>query len=125
MKVPRLGVQSELQLPPVYATAVATLDPSQHSSRQCRILNPPSKARDQTRILMVPSWFIPTEAQWELLRVFLITIVFQALMLWTISCYQKSNFMFTYFYFGVGEKELRAWGRVGLYRIPRTRTRQI
>ena len=39
MKVPRLGVESELQLP-VYATAIAMQDPScvynlHHSSRQC------------------------------------------------------------------------------------------
>ena len=27
-----------------------------HSSRQCRILNPLSKARDRTRNLTVPSW---------------------------------------------------------------------
>ena len=44
MEVPRLGVQSELQLP-VYATATATLDPSHicdHSSQQG--LNPLSRA---------------------------------------------------------------------------------
>ena len=44
MEVPRLGVQSELQLP-AYARATATRDLSRicdlhHSSRQCRILNP-------------------------------------------------------------------------------------
>ena len=59
MEVPGLGVESELQLP-AYTTAIATQDPSHvcdlcHSSRQCRILNPQSKARDQTRNLMVPS----------------------------------------------------------------------
>ena len=53
---PRLGVESELQLP-AYATATAMWDPSHicnlhHSSRQGQILNPMSKARDQTRILM-------------------------------------------------------------------------
>ena len=58
MEVPRLGVQSELQLP---AYATATQDPSHicnlhHSSRQCRILNPLSKARDLTCNLMVPNW---------------------------------------------------------------------
>ena len=56
MEVPRLGVQSELQLP-TYAMATATSDPSrvcdQHlSSRQRQILNPLSKVRDQTCILM-------------------------------------------------------------------------
>jgi len=59
MEVPRLGVESELQLP-AKATATATQDPSHifdlhHSSRQRRILNPLSEARDQTHNLMVPS----------------------------------------------------------------------
>ena len=53
---PRLRVESELQ-PPTYTTATATQDPSRvcdppHSSRQRRILNPLSQAREQTRILM-------------------------------------------------------------------------
>ena len=56
MKVPRLGVQLELQLP-TYTTATATPDPSlvfdlYHSSRQRWMLNPLSKARDRTRVLM-------------------------------------------------------------------------
>ena len=56
MEVPRLGVKLELQLL-VCATATATQDPSHvcnlhHSSRQCRILNPLSEARDPTHILM-------------------------------------------------------------------------
>ena len=60
MEVPRLGVESELQLPD-YVTATATPDPSHicnlhYSSQQCHILNPLSKARDQTRILMDISW---------------------------------------------------------------------
>ena len=60
MEVLRLGVQLELQLL-AYATATATRDLSricelQHSSWQCQILNPPSKARDQTQNLMVPIW---------------------------------------------------------------------
>ena len=51
------GVALELQLP---ATATATWDLShiydpRHSSQQCRILSPLSKARDGTRILMDPS----------------------------------------------------------------------
>ena len=59
MEVPRLGVESELQLP-VYTTATATRDPSHvcdlhHSSRQRWILNPLSGARDRTRNLIVPS----------------------------------------------------------------------
>ena len=59
MEVPRLGVEWELQLP-AYTTATATQDPSRvcslhHSSRQRRILNPRSKARDRTCNFMVPS----------------------------------------------------------------------
>ena len=55
MKVPRLGVKSELQLP-AYAEATATQDPSHicdphRRSRQRRILNPLSEARHQTRVL--------------------------------------------------------------------------
>ena len=55
MEVPRLGVESELQLQ-AYNTATATPDPSHildlHCSlQQSWILNPPSKARDQTRVL--------------------------------------------------------------------------
>ena len=56
MEVPRLGFESELQLP-AYATAIATQDPSHvfdlhHSSWQRRILNPLSEARDWTLNLM-------------------------------------------------------------------------
>ena len=59
MEVPRLGVESELQLP-VYTTAVAMPDLSHtcnlhHSSRQRRIPDPLSKARDQTCVLMETS----------------------------------------------------------------------
>jgi len=56
MKVPSLGVELEIQLP-AYTTATAMRDPSyvcdlHHSSWQCWILNPLSKAKDRTRILM-------------------------------------------------------------------------
>ena len=56
MEVPRLGVESELQLP-AYATAIAMPDPSHvcdlhYSSWQCQILNPVREARDRTCILM-------------------------------------------------------------------------
>ena len=52
MEVPRLGVESELQLL-AYTTDTATQYPSHvcnlhHSSPQCQTLNPMSKARDQT-----------------------------------------------------------------------------
>ena len=53
MEVPRLGVKSEL----AYTTATVMQDPSlvcdpHHSSPQRRILNPLSKARDRTCVLM-------------------------------------------------------------------------
>ena len=55
MEVPRLGAESELQLP-AYTTATATQDSScvcdlHHSSRHRQILNPPREARDQTSVL--------------------------------------------------------------------------
>ena len=60
MEVPRLGVQMELWLL-AYTRATAMPDPSRvcvlhHSSGQRQILNPPSKARDQTLNFMIPSW---------------------------------------------------------------------
>ena len=56
MEVPRLGVKLELQLP-ACSTATAMPDLShvynlQHSSRQRRILDPLSEARDRTGVLM-------------------------------------------------------------------------
>ena len=59
MKVPRLGVESELY-PLTYTTATETLDLSRicdphHNSWQRWILNPLSEAGDRTRNLMVPS----------------------------------------------------------------------
>ena len=59
MEVPRLGDESELQLP-AHPEATARQDPSRvfklhHSSQRHRILNPLSEARDRTLILMVPS----------------------------------------------------------------------
>ena len=59
MEVPRFRVESELQLQ-AYTIATATWDPNSicdlhHSSKQCQILNPWSKVRDQTHILMDPS----------------------------------------------------------------------
>ena len=60
MEVPRLGVESELQLL-AYATATAMQDLSRvcnlyHSSRQHWILNLLNKAKDQTSIFMDTSW---------------------------------------------------------------------
>ena len=59
MEVPKLGVVSELQLP-AYATSTAMQDTScvcgpHLRSWQHQILNPLSKARDQTRNLKIPS----------------------------------------------------------------------
>ena len=56
MKVSRVGGELELQ-PPAYTTATVTPDLSHicdlyHSSQQYWVLNPLSKARDQTCILM-------------------------------------------------------------------------
>ena len=56
MEVPRLGVKSELQQA-AYATATAMWDLSHicnlhRSSQHCWILNPLSKAREQTHILI-------------------------------------------------------------------------
>ena len=60
MEVPRRGVKLELQLL-AYTRATATRHPSpicnlHHSSCQCQILNPQSKVRDQTHVLMDTSW---------------------------------------------------------------------
>ena len=88
MEVPRLGVESRLQLP-AYVTAIATRDPSRicnlhYSSWQHRILNTLRKARDQTCIHMENSQARTTEPQWELpllsfLSFFLFFLVFLGL----------------------------------------------
>ena len=67
-EVPRLGVELKLQQP---ATARATLDPSRiyhlyHSSQQCWILNPLSRARDETSVLMDTSQVCKLLPQWKL-----------------------------------------------------------
>ena len=72
MEVPRLGIQSEMQLL-AYTIAAATWGPSHicdlHcSSWQCQNLNPLSRARDQTYILMNTSQAPYSEPQWELLN---------------------------------------------------------
>ena len=61
VEVPRLGVESELQLL-ASTTATAMQDLScvcnlHRSSQQCQILNPQSEARDRTCVLMDTSWF--------------------------------------------------------------------
>ena len=81
MKVPRLGVKLELQLP-ADTTATAMWDPNhvcslRHSSWQHQILNPLSKAKDQTGILMDTSWIHSAVPQQEIPRnSFLIFISF-------------------------------------------------
>ena len=62
MEVPRLGTELEQQLPS-YTTATAMLDPTHvcnlyQSSGQCQMLNPVSKAGDQTHILRDTSWVL-------------------------------------------------------------------
>ena len=87
-EVPRLGVESELQLP-VYATTTATQDPKlicnlHHSSRQCQILNPLSKAKDQTHVLMDASqvcWPLSRNGNSHLFYLILFSI-FNFLKLW-------------------------------------------
>ena len=56
MQVPRLGFESELELP-AFTTATAMQDLScvcdlHHSSQQSQILNPLNEARDRTCVLM-------------------------------------------------------------------------
>ena len=56
MEVPRLGVESELQVP-AYTTATAMQDPSHvynlhHRSGECRIPDSLIEAKDRTCILM-------------------------------------------------------------------------
>ena len=55
MEVPRLGAESELQLP-AYTTARAPWNPNRvydlhHSSQHRQVINPLSKARDQICVL--------------------------------------------------------------------------
>ena len=74
-EVPRLGVESELQLT---ATATATRDLSHfcdlhHISWQHWILNPVSKTRDRTLILMDIVRFVSAKPTRELQEVFLMS----------------------------------------------------
>ena len=81
MDVPRRGVKSELQLP-AYTTDIAMRDPSHmcnpHCSSRLRwLLNPLSKARDRTCILMdTMSGSYSAEAQWELHRYVFSGVIF-------------------------------------------------
>ena len=80
VEVPRLGVESELQLL-ACTTATATWDPSHicdlhHSTRQYQILNTLSEARDGTQILMDPSQVTFAEPQQELPSLYLLLLFF-------------------------------------------------
>ena len=60
MEVPKLEIESELQLP-VYATATADLShicDLHHSSQQCGVLNPLNKARDEPTTSRILVWFL-------------------------------------------------------------------
>ena len=106
MDVPRLGVKLELQLPPyTTATATATWNLSlvcdlHHSSRQCQILNPLSKARGRTRILMDASrvhFCCPTaETPWAFFKK-METIKFIILTILAYSSVTLSTFTVLYY----------------------------
>ena len=69
-EVPRLGIESELQLP-AYTTAMTTPDLSHvcslhHSSQQCQILNHWMKPGIEPESSWILVDFITTEPQWEL-----------------------------------------------------------
>ena len=70
MEIPRLGIESELQLP-AYVTATAMQDLSHvcdlhHGSQQRRILNPLSEARNRTRNPWYLVEFVSTAPRQEL-----------------------------------------------------------
>ena len=94
MEVPRLGVESELQLL-AYTKATAMPDPScicdlYHSSRHCQILNPLSEAKDGALVLMDPSQVRTTEPQWEL-PLFLFTMFVSTYSVFNIYCVSLST----------------------------------
>ena len=65
-EVPRVGVKLELLQPHQWCQDPSRVCNLHHSSWQYWILNPLSRARDRTRILVDTSWFCYTEPQWEL-----------------------------------------------------------
>lgn len=81
-EVPRLGVESELQLP-VYTTVTTMQDPGcicnlHQSSQQWQILSPLREARDWTPILMDIVRLVTTEAWWELHNFNFLNLIFTA-----------------------------------------------
>ena len=109
MEVPRLGVESELQLL-ACTTATAKQDLSRvcnlhHSSWQHQTLNPLSEARDWTHILMDTSWVC---YHWATTG----TAIFPVLggILWSIQKFnfddiQVSNFLSVAYAFGVKSRK--------------------
>ena len=100
MEVPRLEVKWELQLP-ACATATAMQDLScvcdlHHSSRQHRILDPPSKARDQTRILMDPGRVGVTLSHEGNSHIFVLILIYTKQTCWTLLVHLKSLLDFLY-----------------------------
>ena len=80
MGVPRLGVESELQMP-AYATATAKWDPSHicdphHSSQQHQIPDLLSQGRDSNRLLRDTVGFVSTAPQWKPSKKFLHEILY-------------------------------------------------
>ena len=79
MEVPRLGGESDLQLP-AYATAMRDLSciwDLHRSSQQCQILNTLSEARDWILFLMDTSWvcycWATMETPWQLILLTLLS----------------------------------------------------
>ena len=100
MDIPRLGIESELQLPP-YASTTATPDPCyicnlHHSAQQCQILNPLSRARVWIHILMHTSRVHDHWATRELQGSFLFTNGYPEFVGKTIL--SSSNYILTFIY---------------------------
>ena len=100
MDIPRLGIESELQLPP-YASTTATPDPCyicnlHHSAQQCQILNPLSRARVWIHILMHTSRVHDHWATRELQGSFLFTNGYPEFVGKTIL--SSSNYIVTFIY---------------------------
>ena len=112
MEISRPGVKSELQLP-VHTTATATRDPSRvcnlhHSSQQYWILNPLSKARDQTLNLVDTNQFI---THWTTMET-----------LWKHYFNIKDFFCYPNVFYPMHLKALFWDIAIGFYRGPRNRT---
>ena len=95
-EVLRLGVESEPQLL-AYTTATAMPDLNHvcdlyHSSWQCQILNPLSRARDWTRVLMGSGRVVTAEPQWEYcIFAFMMPVANQNNLLYSYVCVMAWN----------------------------------